>query len=819
MPLPLDTAIGCAVAAIPDEELATHLAALQARIAYQRTHLIESYFPTRGRFARDLYPKHLEFFWRGRTHRVRLFLAANRVGKSLAMLIEVTYHMTGRYPHWWQGKRFGRPVRVWLAGDTAKTVRDILQRKWLGPFNDMGTGILPQEDLVDWKAKQGLPEAVEIVYVRHISGGMSECTLKSYDQRREAFQGTEIDVVGLDEEPGADIKTECLLRVMPTGDFEGGMLMLTFTPLMGLTETVMEFCPEGQIPEGEQPAPNYVVNCGWDDVPHLSEAAKAELRKGIPPYQLDARTRGIPVLGSGVIYPVSEDTYLVDPFELPKHWRRGYALDVGWKRTAGLWGAYDGEQDTWYLYHEYYTGHEEPSVHAVAFRAPGEWIHGVFDPAARGRSQIDGQQLLQMYVDLGLQLHQANNAVETGLYDCWERLSTGRIKVFKSLTNFRKEIRLYRRDEKGRVVKVDDHLMDCLAPETRVITRDGLVPIRDMVGTCGQVLGFDGQWTDYRQVRLTREQQQLYRVTFDDGSSIECTADHKFMTPCGWVTAIDMIGISCYNAISNSIYEEGVCPSLSTARRSRNIEGNATISVENTSSIMASACIAQSGKMSMALFPKGCISTISMETSEIMMSSTCNYWMGEPTSPIICKGNEKNFLQRHIWLRPNGTEAREALPGTGNTMSSTSTFCISQSIGSVINVGWPMTSKKIDGIDFAPTTASRNGGEHRDWIENNVPVLYAQPFSSAISTFLRAHAGVFAVNACVDVRPTRISDTYCMEVPHGNAFAVEGGMLVHNCFRYLVASKAERALPFPVPAAPKVGPQAGWGGRGGWMRG
>lgn len=467
MPLPRDVAIDCAVASIPDAELPRLIAATQAKLAYQRTHLIETYFPDRGRFARDLYPKHLQFFWRGKTHRVRLFLAGNRVGKSVTMLVEVTYHMTGRYPDWWEGRRFDRPVRVWLAGDTAKTVRDILQRKWLGPYTDMGTGILPKEHLVDWKAKQGLPEAVELVYVRHVSGGLSECTLKSYDQRREAFQGTEMDIIGLDEEPGADIKTECLLRVMPTGDFDGGMLMLTFTPLMGLTETVMEFCPDGQIPEGEQAPPNCVVNCGWDDVPHLSEEAKAEFLRGVPAYQHDARTRGLPMLGAGVIYPVPEDTYLIDPFELPKHWRRVYGMDVGWNRTACVWGAYDPDSETWYLYHEYYGAQEKPVVHAQAIKAPGEWIQGVIDPAARGRSQHDGQRLYDLYTTgtaeepgQQLRLHLADNAREAGIYRVWELLSAGRIKVFMSLSHFKREIRLYQRDKKGTIIKKDDHLMD-----------------------------------------------------------------------------------------------------------------------------------------------------------------------------------------------------------------------------------------------------------------------------------------------------------------------------------------------------------------------
>ena len=65
--------------------------------------------------------------------------------------------------------------------------------------------------------------------------------------------------------------------------------------------------------------------------------------------------------------------------------------------------------------------------------------------------QRDGEQLLQNYIDLGLQLTKADNGVEAGLFDVWERLSTGRLKVFRTLQSWLGEYRLYRRDEKGAV--------------------------------------------------------------------------------------------------------------------------------------------------------------------------------------------------------------------------------------------------------------------------------------------------------------------------------------------------------------------------------
>lgn len=427
---------------------------------------IRSYFPDTGEFRRELYPKHTSFFEAGATHRQRLMLAANRVGKTESVgCYELTLHLTGEYPDWWQGRRFDKPIKAWAAGDTGKTTRDILQQKLLGNSGEHGTGLIPFANLLDTKTKSGIADAVEIVAVKHKSGGISVLNLKSYDQRREAFQGSEQDVILLDEEPPLDIYTECLLRTMTNN----GMLMLTFTPLMGISEVVLAFLPNGQLAETQDKS-KFVVMATWDDVPHLSDEVKKELLESIPPFQRDARSKGVPQLGAGAIYPVPESDILVDDFPIPEHWAKCYGMDVGWNRTAVVWGAVDKDTDTVYLYSEHYRGQAEPIVHAEAIKARGEWIRGAIDPASRGRGQRDGVQLFEQYCDMGLQLEPAVNAREAGIYAVWQRLSAGKIKVFRSLSNWQSEFRLYRRDEKGNIVKENDHIMDA----TRYLIMSGL---------------------------------------------------------------------------------------------------------------------------------------------------------------------------------------------------------------------------------------------------------------------------------------------------------------------------------------------------------
>jgi phage terminase large subunit-like protein len=195
-------------------------------------------------YAREKYPKHLEFFEAGANYRERCFLAANRVGKTTCGSFEVTCHLTGLYPGWWSGKRFASPVRAWACGRRNETTRDIVQASLLGPvaYEGMrkvlaGTGMVPGNLIgrVTWK--RGVDDLVDTVKVRHASGGWSTLGMKSYEQGRGSFEGTSQHVIWLDEEAPMDVYGECLIRLMTTG----GVLLLTFTPLEGMTETVLQF--------------------------------------------------------------------------------------------------------------------------------------------------------------------------------------------------------------------------------------------------------------------------------------------------------------------------------------------------------------------------------------------------------------------------------------------------------------------------------------------------------------------------------------------------------------------------------------------------
>ncbi len=452
------------------EELELVASLVDAIERRERGSQILNYFPEDGPLRRELYKKHLEFFGKGATHRQRLFMCANRVGKSYAAGCELVYHLTGRYPDWWTGHRFTTCNQWWVVGDTSETVRQILQNLLLGPVGDFGTGLIPMdtldfESLKDAK-KAGTP--VGTFRVRHVNGTYSTVAFKSSEQGRKAFQGVACSI-WIDEECPMEVYQECLLRTM-TG---GNLLMATFTPLRGMSEMVKSFLTDGDpMSEGETGPSKYVVRATWDDAPHLSQKDKDEMLASIPEFQRDARARGIPVLGAGAIFPVERHTYVVEPFAIPKHWPKAYGLDVG-RNTAAIWIAKDPESNTLYTYSEHFQVEGTITSHIEAINARGNWIRGAIDTAARGRSQTDGENLFQIYTERGLRIVNADKAVEAGLYEILELLTQGRLKVFSTCSGLLDEIRSYHRDENGKIIKKNDHRMD--AWRYAIHTRDAVL--------------------------------------------------------------------------------------------------------------------------------------------------------------------------------------------------------------------------------------------------------------------------------------------------------------------------------------------------------
>jgi len=212
------------------------------------------------------------------------------------------------------------------------------------------------------------------------------------------------------------------------------------------------------------------------DAPHLDEAAQEAILASMPVYQREARRTGVPSLGVGLVFPIDEKDITVQDFELPAYYPRAYGMDTGWNWTAALWGALDRETDVLYVYAAYKRAQAEPPSHADAIKSRGSWIPGVGDCADINR--YDGIQFLKIYRDLGLHLELPDKrSVEANIHAVYTRMVTGRLKIFKSLEIVWDEFRLYRRDEEGKLVRQNDHLMASL----QYLVKSGLRVMRTKV--------------------------------------------------------------------------------------------------------------------------------------------------------------------------------------------------------------------------------------------------------------------------------------------------------------------------------------------------
>ena len=383
-------------------------------------------------------------------------------GKTFTGAYETVCHLTGIYPPWWDsvgGFRFDKPTDCWIAGMTAKDVRDITQKELMGDFTNPGTGMIPKHLIVDTVNHRGIPQGFEKIFVKHVSGGVSELAFKSFDQGSESFYGTKKDFIWLDELPPQEIYNECKMRLTPTtlGQLFG-RLFVTATPLQGWTPLVTRMLKPD---DGEGKVKIAVTYCRWDQVPHLSADTIKELEGTYLPHELQVRRSGMPSVGAGAVYPVPQSQFVIEPVKLQDFWRFAYGMDVG-ANTAAIFGAYDADADIIYIYDEYLGKNEAPSTNASAIKRKAQGATGIVDPASNQTSQTDGEKLIQIYRGEGLKLINADNAVEAGIMKVYERLITGRLKVFSCCHGLIQEMAVYTRDAQGKIVKKNDHRCDAL---------------------------------------------------------------------------------------------------------------------------------------------------------------------------------------------------------------------------------------------------------------------------------------------------------------------------------------------------------------------
>ena len=414
------------------------------------------------------YPWQTDFCNSSGVNNQTLLMAANRVGKTYTGGFNIACHATGHYPDWWKGHRWDGPITIWVAGISAESTRDILQAELLGPPenpDERGSGMIPVECVGDVTRKPQVPNAIQSVLVKHHTDGQfdgwTRIMFKAFEQGEAKFMGASVHEVWLDEQPPDNLFGQCITRTANTG----GNVSMTFTPEDGMTAVVGQFMND--IKPGQR-----LISATWEDAPHLTEAVKTQLLAVYGEHEREMRSKGIPLFGSGPVFPVPDSDLVCEPFEIPEFWPALSAVDFGWDHpTAGVWLRWDRDSDTVYIVDEYRQSKETIAFHATAWLSrescPVVWPHdGMKHEGGSGVTLADqyrmhGVNMLATHFtnppapgERGM----GNYKIEPGINALLERMQTGRFKVFRTCGMWFEEYRMYHRDD-GKIVALKDDLM------------------------------------------------------------------------------------------------------------------------------------------------------------------------------------------------------------------------------------------------------------------------------------------------------------------------------------------------------------------------
>ncbi len=406
-----------------------------------------------------------EFWDAGRYNKQRMLMAANQVGKTSVSCVEAGYHLTGKYPPDWNGYRFNHPINAWALGVSGEQIKSVLQSKIIGRIiskdNDCEGGLIPSSLLLKGSLVKGaLKDSIKEASIEYASGGYSTLSFKSYEQGQAVLMGEIIDLVLIDEEPrDPTIYPQVLTRTLNGDQKRGGLVILSFTPEWGTTELVYQFTEKLQLGQ-------YFKNVTWNDAPHLTEERKEQILASLPDHQREMRSKGIPILGSGRIYPCQDEQIIDNCDRIPDHWPRIGGIDFGWNFTALIWMAIDRDSGVFHIYDALKIEKEEPMNIAMIMRKRGDWIPWSWPMDGHLPEKRQGTAQKDLYAEEGVNMlpsHATDKSgsvsVEAGLSRIRQLMKVGQWKVAEHLKPYFEEYRLYHRKE-HKIVKSNDHLLD-----------------------------------------------------------------------------------------------------------------------------------------------------------------------------------------------------------------------------------------------------------------------------------------------------------------------------------------------------------------------
>ena len=427
-------------------------------------------------------------------------VSGNRPGKSYSAAGMATMCLTGKYPKWYEGKRWDEPITAMVASVDSNTNKRIWQKYLLGTNNrrmkaEIGSGMIPKDDILEESIVSVRGDDVQTLQVKHVSGGYSTLYFTSYSQGRESIQGFSGDLILIDEQPNVPFLQEAITRTKTVD----GRVLLSFTPLEGMDYTLEQLLDLPDVPGS--PSDDYggckiksdgkwaMVRASWEDAPHITDNNPDAIEEAKRDFGIDfvCRVYGIPAVGSGSIYPhkLEDITYNPAKTVFNNQWDQLIGVDFGWSNndpSAMLKMAWDETNDVIYILEEWKgsTPDDKTFVKHLNYIDPNIPISWPRDGSKASDWKGGGTIADKLRYDWGLNMlptpfsnkpsHKPQcNALNPGFQEINDRLNTGRLKISTECQELMKELQFYHygKDINGNSTgkpdkSCEDHLCDAM---------------------------------------------------------------------------------------------------------------------------------------------------------------------------------------------------------------------------------------------------------------------------------------------------------------------------------------------------------------------
>lgn len=464
------------------------------------------------------FPKQLEFLELTKKAPLTSFIAGNGCGKTEFAMQIVKALATGIYPPWWQyndgelkgqdiGRRFNEHTTGLIIKKTTEGLNSIILDNLIGDEegrrppnpndNKSITGdmaVIPRHLVHIPKNKKAVRDkntnSVSIIWRDKVNH--SKIYLRSEEQNFTKILGKNLHWIWIDEEVDYEYFIKLAIRLRGS---DKTFLFITATPENGENDFYNAFVYrlvqqedeliKIRIKEGEVNDYRAYIHASWKDNPTLSEEKKDMMRKLLMhnPEKIAIAEHGKPISSSSLVFNIPRAKWIKPSSEIKinKYWKFLNGFDVGINdATAIVYGAIDKDRDIIYIYDVYKKNGLRPSEHTNTiknrhdlqisrFINPLSILHEIDRSANNrwaGETPHDIDTIAKQYRRFGFNIKLARRLMKdfkhATISEIYERAYSGRFFIADHCTALIDELAILKYDEKGRIVKGDDHAIDAM---------------------------------------------------------------------------------------------------------------------------------------------------------------------------------------------------------------------------------------------------------------------------------------------------------------------------------------------------------------------